>query len=91
MLKNEKDLSIFLNVRKHSTRCPDKMLRSFAKTTLIDICLEKVDKLEWPSIYYGAHDEELLEKAEKYQRLKIIKRSYESAHSGSDAGKIFEI
>ena len=91
MLKSEKDLSIFLNVRKHSTRCPNKMLRPFAGTTLLNICLEKIDKLGWHSIYYGAHEEELLEEARKYDRLKILKRSYESAHSSSDASKIFEI
>lgn len=91
MKKDIKDISVFLNVRMASTRCQQKMLRSFAGTSLLDICLKKLDKLAYMDIYYGAHEDELLRKAKDYSFLKIFERSYESAHSHNDASKIFEI
>lgn len=84
-----RSIALFLNVRKDSQRCPDKMLRPFAGTTLVDICLEKVNRIDIKK-YFGAHEEGLIEKAERYD-FEIYRRSYESAHSPNDAGKIFEI
>ncbi|MCP4264267.1 MAG: hypothetical protein GY777_01595 [Candidatus Brocadiaceae bacterium] len=91
MIKDIKDISIFLNVRTSSTRCHNKMLRPFAGSTLIDTCLKKLYRLAHIDIYYGAHEEELLDKAGHYSFLKPYKRSYESAYSHNDASIIFEI
>ena len=91
MSKNIKDISVFLNVRMSSTRCTNKMLRPFSGSCLVDICLEKLTELTDCKIYYGAHEKELLEKATPYKFLNVIKRSYESANSGSDGRLIFEI
>ena len=91
MVKNINEIAIFLNVRVSSSRCKNKMLRPFCGTTLIDICLEKLHELSNYKVYYGAHEEELLEKAVPYEFLNIVKRSYESAHSHNDGKLIFEI
>jgi len=91
MKKDIKDISVFLNVRVSSTRCKNKMLRPFAKSSLVDICLNKIHKLSHMSIYYGAHENELLDKAKNYSFLKVFRRSYESAHSLQNALKVFEI
>jgi len=91
MNKNIEDISIFLNVRLSSVRCANKMLRPFADSCLVDICLEKLNELTDHIIFYGAHEKELLEKAKPYDFLNIIKRSYESAHSHNDGKLIFEI
>ena len=89
--KNNKDISVFLNVRVSSTRCRNKMLRPFSGSTLIDICLEKLQDLTDYDIYYGAYEKELLDKAKPYDFLKIVRRSHESAHSHKDGKKIFEM
>ena len=91
MKKSIENISIFLNVRQSSTRCKNKMLRPFCGSTLIDICLEKLHELNNYKVYYGAHEDELLEKASPYKFLNIIKRSYESAHSHNDGKLIFEM
>jgi len=91
MIKDIKDISVFLNVRAASTRCDNKMLRPFAGSTLVDICLEKLEGLAPIDIYYGAYEDELMERAAKYDFLKVFRRSHESAHSHNDASKIFEI
>ena len=91
MVKNINEIAIFINVRVSSSRCKNKMLRSFCGTTLIDICLEKLHELSNYKVYYGAHEEELLEKAVPYKFLNIVKRSYESAHSHNDGKLIFEM
>lgn len=91
MAKNISDISVFLNVRETSTRCKNKMLRSFGGTTLLDICLNKIHELSYMQVYYGAHEERLLEKARNYSFLNLVERSYESAHSDNDPSKIFEI
>ncbi|MCK4809400.1 MAG: hypothetical protein KAS99_00480 [Candidatus Omnitrophica bacterium] len=67
------------------------MLRPFANSTLIDICLEKVSRLDWHAIYFGVYEDIFIEKAKKYKNLKIYKRSYDSVHEDIDAKKVFEI
>jgi N-acylneuraminate cytidylyltransferase len=91
MRKDIKDISVFLNIRAVSTRCKNKMLRPFAGSTLVDICLNKLHKLSHMDIFFGAHEDELLNKATHYSFLKCFRRSYESAGSRNDALKIFEI
>lgn len=91
MRKQKSDISAFLNVRENSTRCKNKMLRSFSGTTLLDICLNKMHELSYMEIFYGAHENDLLDKAKDYSFLNIVKRSYDSAHSDNDPSKIFEI
>lgn len=44
-----RDISIYVGARKQSRRCPNKMLRPFAGTTLIEIYLEKLNSItEYP-------------------------------------------
>ncbi|MAG02125.1 hypothetical protein CMI42_02205 [Candidatus Pacearchaeota archaeon] len=41
-----KTLAAIIHARKDSTRCPNKHLRPLGDTTLIDIALENLSKLE---------------------------------------------
>jgi CMP-N-acetylneuraminic acid synthetase len=86
-----RDVAVFLNVRMQSRRCPGKMLRPFAGSTLLDICLEKIARLAWPQTYLGAHEEALLERGRRYPGVRVVPRSRESARSDSDPRRIFEI
>ena len=89
--KKYSDISVLVIARVASSRCKNKMLRSFAGSSLIDIILKKLHDLSDYNIYYGAHEEVLLKKAKPYDFLKVVKRSYESAHSSKDGKQIFEI
>jgi len=89
-MKNQKDIAIFLNVRKHSSRCKNKMLRPFADSTLYEICLNKVKEITDCNVYLGAYEEEFIEKAQKLKNITIIHRSAESSLASSDPVKIFE-
>lgn len=91
MPRRPDEVAVFLNVRMQSRRCPGKMLRPFAESTLLDICLEKIDGLGWPRTWFGAWEEPLLERAGRYPRLAVYRRSRESALSDSDPHRIFEI
>lgn len=86
-----RDLAVFVQARTGSRRCPDKMLRPFAGTTLIDICLDKLATIADYPVYFGAHEEALLEKARQRHRLHVVRRSRASAESHSDARLVFEM
>lgn len=90
-VRTERDVAVFLNVRLPSRRCPGKMLRPFAGSTLVDIGLQKIAALGWPQTYFGAHEPELLERARPYPGIRVHRRSAESARSDSDPRLIFEI
>ena len=85
------DISVFVNARLQSRRCPLKMVRPFAGTTLVEICLEKIAKLGWPRTWFGAHEEELLVPARRHPGIRVYQRSRESALSDSDPRRVFEI
>lgn len=69
-----------IQARLSSKRCPNKMLRSFAGTTLLDIALEKFTKRSrFYSFYFAAYEEELIHRAQKYD-CAIIRRDSASAH-----------
>lgn len=89
-LANKKDIAIFINVRKDSRRCRNKLLRPFAGTTLVDILLDKLKNLSDYPIYFAAYDNVFLKRAEKLDNITAIKRSKESVDSDSDAKKVFE-
>lgn len=90
-MRRPEEIAVFLNVRLRSRRCPGKMLRPFAGSTLLDICLGKVSELAWPKAYFGAHEEELLARAKDYPGLTVYRRSRASAEEDSDPRAIFEI
>lgn len=55
-------LAALIQARLSSERCPRKMLRPFAGTTLIDIALDKfAGKLSVP-LYFAVHESELIKK-----------------------------
>jgi CMP-N-acetylneuraminic acid synthetase len=87
-----KDISIVVQSRLSSTRIPNKMLKPFAGTTLVDILLNKLTKLKTlppSSVYFCAYEEELLNTAQKYP-VNIIERSKESSLEEKDITLLFE-
>ena len=85
-------ISALINARLLSTRLPRKLLLPFNGTTLIDIALKKLDKMEFfDNRYFAAAEEDLLERAVKYKNIQILKRDPLSVRPGyGDHKKIYE-
>ena len=67
-----KSISAVINARKGSTRVRNKLLRTFANTTLIEIALSKLNKMDFfDKRYLGVAEEEfkiLKERESCYER-----------------------
>lgn len=91
-MKNIEDVCVLVQARLSSQRCPRKMIRSFADTTLMDICLQKLvdSKIPNKNIWVSVHEPELVKLCEKYP-VNIFHRSLASAMSeGTPMTEIYE-
>ena len=76
-----KTLAGIIHARKDSTRCPNKHLRPLGNTTLIDIALENLSKLDVDEKYLAVYDQELKDKV--IDGVKILHRDYDSVAQGN--------
>ena len=76
-----KTIAGIIHARKDSTRCPNKHLRPLGDTTLIDIALDKLSKLELDEKYLAVYDQELKDKF--IDGVKILHRDYDSVAPGN--------
>jgi|TARA_Y100000992_G_scaffold289986_1_gene245062 CMP-N-acetylneuraminic acid synthetase len=76
-----KTIAGIIHARKDSTRCPNKHLRPLGDTTLIDIALDKLSKLELDEKYLAVYDQELKDKV--IDGVKILHRDYDSVAPGN--------
>ena len=74
-------LAAIAHARKTSTRCPNKHLRPFGNTTLIDIALDNLSKLDVDEKYLAVYDQELKDKV--IDGVKILHRDYDSIAPGN--------
>lgn len=82
-MKKIEDVAVIIQARLSSQRIPQKMIKPFAGTTLLDIFLDKVKKCKsFPieNFYLSVHEDELLKIGKKHN-VNIYKRSKESALS----------
>ncbi len=63
--------------RKQSQRCPNKMLRPFAETTLTDLILEKLARGQWEAFFAGY--EEAFERKSRQHGVRFVQRDERSA------------
>ena len=62
-MKNKEEVAVLVQARLSSERCPRKMIRPFAGTTLTDICIEKLLKsntIPKENIYLSVNEPELV-------------------------------
>ena len=87
-MKQERKVAIVIQARLSSQRVPNKMLRPFGRSSLFEIALEKLYKLNVPTedIWVAVHEEELLDVAKKFP-FRIFRRTKESANSTNDPKK----
>ena len=82
-MKNIKDICVVVQARMNSTRVPGKMLRPFARTTLVDIIFEKLKSskiIPQENIYFSVREKELKDVAKKHN-INIFHRSETSSNS----------
>tara|TARA_Y100000310_G_C20691851_1_gene822813 strand:+ start:2955 stop:3617 length:663 start_codon:yes stop_codon:yes gene_type:complete len=84
-----RSITAFLNVRKESKRCPNKMLKPFAGTTLFDIALEKLKLLDVDEKYVCARDDEFLDR-DMGKDIKKYRRSKDSVTLDGPLSTVFE-
>ena len=78
-----KKISVVINARTQSTRVPNKLLRNFSNTTLIDIALEKLNQMDFfENRYLAVADEELKSKGIKYKNVTILERNKDAVKKG---------
>jgi CMP-N-acetylneuraminic acid synthetase len=68
-------VSVLINARLKSTRLPRKLVLPFAGSTLIDIALEKLDRMDFfAHRYFAAAEEELIARAVDYPNVELLRR-----------------
>jgi len=91
-MRSPSDIAIIVQARLSSERVPNKMIRPFAGTTLLDIALSKLTaslNIPHSNIYVSVFESELKEIAVKYP-VNIYHRSRESANSDDSLRLIYE-
>jgi CMP-N-acetylneuraminic acid synthetase len=92
-MKKIDDVCVLVQARLGSQRVPNKMIRPFADSTLVDILFEKLKTLKSISteqIYFSAYEDELKTIGKKHG-INIFERSKESALSeGQPLTEIYE-
>ena len=92
-MKNVNEICIVVQARLGSQRVPNKMIRPFADTTLVDILFEKLKSskiIPTKNIIFSAYEQELKEIANSHG-ISIFERSEQSAMSeGDPLSEIYE-
>jgi CMP-N-acetylneuraminic acid synthetase len=84
-----KTISAVINARLQSTRVPKKLIRKFGHTSLIEIALEKLNKMEFfDARFLAVADKELEKIGANYQYVNILRRKKESVLKGVNPQKI---
>jgi len=91
-MKHIDEIAVIVQARMNSKRVPQKMVRPFAGTTLMDICLEKLTRstvIPKQNIYISVFEPELRDIAVRHG-LQIYDRSELSANAESSLTEIYE-
>ncbi len=80
-----KSISVVCNARLTSTRVPRKLIRPFGGSTLIEIALSKLDRMDFfEHRYLAAAEHPLLELAEGYENVEVLQRDPASVVAGTN-------
>lgn len=83
-------VAALLPVRTQSERCRNKALRPFGPSNLTRLALERIVRSEAVhTVYFAAHEKELLAIAADFPRVRLIRRSHASA-LGEDGPTIYD-
>jgi len=91
-MKKVEDVAVIIQARLSSQRCPQKMIRPFANTTLMDIALQKLQDSKIPNenVWCSVYEPELKELCSKYP-FNVYERTEKSALSeGTPMTEMYE-
>ena len=92
-MKKLNEIAVIIQARLGSQRCPEKMVRSFAGTTLTDLAIEKILKssvIPKKNFYLAVHEPELIAIGKKHN-VNVFVRSEKSANSeGTPMSDMYE-
>jgi len=78
-----KSISVVINARLGSSRVPHKLVRPFAETSLIEIALAKLNKLDFfEHRYLAVAEKELMDIGKNYENVEILERSASAVTKG---------
>lgn len=78
-----KSISVVTNARLGSTRVPQKLMRPFAGSSLIEIALSKLDKMDFfEHRYLAVAERELTDLGSKYENVEILERDPAAVKKG---------
>lgn len=78
-----KSISAIINARKKSTRVPNKLLRKFSNSNLIEIALGKLNEMYFfDNRYLAVAETEFIELIQNYENVKLLKRKKEAVKRG---------
>jgi CMP-N-acetylneuraminic acid synthetase len=78
-----KSISVVSNARLQSSRVPKKLVRPFAGRTLIEIALEKLDRMDFfEHRYLAVAEPELIELAKPFPNVEVLRRKNEAVKQG---------
>lgn len=87
----DKKIGVFIPGRLNSERLPNKLILPLGNSCLWEIACEKLNDLpEKYNKYVLCIDDELIEIAEKFENIKIIKRKHETAVADEPLTFIFQ-
>lgn len=92
-MKDINDIAFIVQARLNSERLPKKMIRPFADSNLVEICIDKIKNskiIPLNNFYLSVYEKDLIEIAEK-NNINVYKRSLESiTDKGITVQKIYE-
>ena len=92
-MKDLSDICVLVQARLGSQRIPQKMIKPFAGTTLMDIIIKKMKSstfIPWKNFYSSVYEEELID-ITKNHNANIFYRSEQSANSeGTPMTEMYE-
>jgi CMP-N-acetylneuraminic acid synthetase len=84
-----RSVSVVVNARIGSSRVKNKLLRPFANTSLIEIALRKLNKLDFfEHRYLAVAEQELKDLAVKYDNVEVLSRDMAAVKPGVNPQKI---
>jgi CMP-N-acetylneuraminic acid synthetase len=89
---HEPTIAGLINARMLSTRLPRKLLLPFAGRTLVDIALEKLERMDFFSHrYFGVAEDELIERLDGRRGIELLRRDPAAVRPGyNEKSKISE-
>ena len=90
--KNIDDVLVMVQVRLQSERCPNKVIRPFAGSTLTDLLIEKLlasQVVPQRNIYLSVYEPELVAIGKRHN-VNIFHRSKESAEANAGCLLVYE-